>query len=66
MTAKSHHKTTHSDKQAHVLAIDLGGSSLKIALISDRGDVIANTNEKIATTFLPKGGVEQDPIYKDS
>jgi len=61
MTAKPYHKTTHNDKQAYVLGIDLGGSGPKIALVSDKGEVIASTDEKITTIFLPGGGVEQDP-----
>jgi len=61
MTVKPYHKTIHRDKQVYVLTIDLGGSDPKIALVSDSGDVIASTDETIATTFLSGGGVGQDP-----
>jgi xylulokinase len=61
MTTNSYHKTSSSDKQAYVLAIDLGGGGLKIALVSDRCEVVAGVDEKITTTILHGGGVEQDP-----
>ena len=35
MTTKPYHKTSSSDKQAYVLATDLGGGGLKIALVSE-------------------------------
>jgi xylulokinase len=46
----------------YVLAIDLGTSSAKVALISMRGDVAGWECEPIGLTLLPNGGAEQDPL----
>jgi len=61
MSSQSYHKTDNTDKQAYVLAIDLGSGGHKIALVSDRGEIVASADEQIATTMLPGGGAEQDP-----
>ena len=45
----------------HVLAIDLGTSALKVALVSTDGQVVASEQEKCQVTLLPGGGAEQDP-----
>ncbi|HXP18102.1 MAG TPA: FGGY-family carbohydrate kinase [Streptosporangiaceae bacterium] len=45
----------------HILAIDLGTSALKVALVSMAGDVIAAEQETCAVSLLPGGGAEQDP-----
>jgi xylulokinase len=44
-----------------VLAIDLGSSGPKVALVSDRGEMVAHARETVPTYFLPEGGAEQDP-----
>jgi xylulokinase len=46
----------------YVLAIDLGTSSAKVALISMRGDVAGWECEPMGLTLLPNGGAEQDPL----
>jgi len=61
MINNAYHKTANGDRQVYVLAIDLGSGGFKIALISDRGEVLAGVEEKIATIMLPNGGAEQDP-----
>ena len=45
----------------HVLAIDLGTSALKVALVSMAGGVVASEQEACTVTLLPGGGAEQDP-----
>src|SRR5262245_6062302 len=45
----------------HVLAIDLGTSGLKVALVSERGEVVASTVRPVVTQLLPDSGAEQDP-----
>ena len=45
----------------YVLAIDLGSSALKTAIVSDDGEVVASAEAPIRTHFLPGGGAEQDP-----
>jgi len=45
----------------HVLAIDLGTSALKVALVSTAGDVVAAEEETHEVTLFPGGGAEQDP-----
>lgn len=44
-----------------VLAVDLGSGGPKVALVSDRGEVIGYVRRSVETTFLGGGGVEQDP-----
>ena len=45
----------------HILAIDLGTSALKVALVSVTGEVIAAGEEAHQVQLLPGGGAEQDP-----
>jgi xylulokinase len=45
----------------HVLAIDLGTSALKVALVSLDGVVVAAEEEACRVRLLPGGGAEQDP-----
>jgi len=45
----------------HVLAIDLGTSALKVALVSVAGEVVAAEEEAHQAELLPGGGAEQDP-----
>jgi xylulokinase len=47
----------------HVLAIDLGTSALKVALVSTAGQVVAAEQETHEVTLLPGGGAEQDPRH---
>ena len=51
--------TATSDK--YILAIDLGTSGPKTALVSTRGEVIACEFESIDLLILPNGGAEQRP-----
>jgi xylulokinase len=48
--------------EKYVLAIDLGTSSAKVALISTRGEVAGWECEPMRLTLLPNGGAEQDPL----
>ena len=45
----------------HIVAIDLGTSALKVALVSARGDVVASEQEVCRVDLRPGGGAEQDP-----
>jgi xylulokinase len=45
----------------HILAIDLGTSALKVALVSVAGEVVAAEEEAHQVQLLPGGGAEQDP-----
>jgi xylulokinase len=47
--------------ERYVLAIDMGSGSVKAALVSRQGEVIASANREIHTRYLPGGGAEQDP-----
>ncbi len=45
----------------YILAIDLGTSSAKVALVSERGEVVGWEGETLQLFLLPGGGAEQDP-----
>jgi xylulokinase len=60
MTTASHNISDAPGTSKHVLAIDLGSSSVKAAVISDAGEVMASAGEPITTYLLPNGGAEQD------
>lgn len=45
----------------HALAIDLGTSGPKVALVSDEGQVSARAVRGIQTYYIPPNGAEQDP-----
>jgi xylulokinase len=45
----------------HVLAIDLGTSGPKVALVASDGSVLGAQTEPIELILLPDGGAEQDP-----
>jgi len=46
----------------HILAIDLGTSALKVALVSTAGEVVGSEQETSPVILLPGGGAEQDPM----
>ena len=46
---------------ASVLAVDLGTSGLKVAVVDEAGRVRGSASASLTTTFLPGGGAEQDP-----
>ncbi|MBT7038567.1 MAG: xylulose kinase, partial [Bacteroidetes bacterium] len=50
-----------SSDTKYVLAIDLGTSGPKVAIVSMLGDVLDHEFEKTDTIFLPNGGVEENP-----
>ena len=47
----------------HILAIDLGTSALKVALVSTGGEVVASEQDTCQVRLLPGGGAEQDPRH---
>ncbi|GIW45188.1 MAG: carbohydrate kinase [Candidatus Binatia bacterium] len=49
------------DRDPWVLAIDMGTSAVKAALVSSRGEVASSATLPISTRLLPRGGAEQDP-----
>ena len=46
---------------SHVLAIDLGTSGPKVALVSNRGEVLAKSTASVDLILHEGGGAEQDP-----
>ena len=48
--------------ECYVLAIDLGSSDLKAALVGDDGRIVASAARPTRTELLPDGGAEQDPL----
>jgi len=52
--------TTEQPQQKYVLALDLGSTGLKAAIVSDMGDVVARAYEPNEMILLPDGGAEQD------
>lgn len=46
---------------AHVVAIDLGTTGVKVAVVDDTGRVHAGAGEVLPVVTTPDGGVEQDP-----
>jgi xylulokinase len=51
--------TTSRDQ--YILAVDLGTSGCKAALVSSQGKVLAWEFESVETLLFPNGGAEQDP-----
>jgi len=47
--------------EKYILAIDLGTSALKVALVSLEGEIVASATEPMGVTLLAGGGAEQDP-----
>lgn len=48
-------------RKQHIVAIDLGTSGPKVALVSTDGEVLAHEQRKNRVLILPGGGAEQDP-----
>lgn len=46
---------------ANVLAIDLGTTGVKVAIVDESGAVLASTGEVLPMIFTGDGGAEQDP-----
>ena len=44
-----------------VLAIDLGTTGVKVAVVDPDGTVLASAGEVLSLLFTSDGGVEQDP-----
>jgi len=51
---------TENESRKYVLALDLGSSGLKAAIVSDEGNVVAHAYEPYGIIILPDGGAEQD------
>ncbi len=45
----------------HILAVDLGTTALKVALVDTSGRVVRSREAPCQVTLLPGGGAEQDP-----
>ena len=54
-------RMTAPEATSYVLAIDLGSSGPKVALFSDRCQLVAQTSRTTSTFLTPDGGGEQDP-----
>ncbi|HUW65165.1 MAG TPA: FGGY-family carbohydrate kinase [Spirochaetia bacterium] len=48
-------------QDGYILGIDLGTSSVKLALVQTDGLVVASDTEPVSLLLTPDGGVEQDP-----
>jgi len=44
-----------------VLAIDLGSGGPKVAVVSERGEILSSARGTVPTLFVDGGGAEQDP-----
>ncbi len=44
----------------HILAIDLGSSGVKVAVVDEEGRVLGHGSEALPMVFLPGGGAEQN------
>ncbi|MFQ5614362.1 MAG: FGGY-family carbohydrate kinase [Anaerolineae bacterium] len=47
--------------EKYILAVDLGTSGPKVALVSTQGEIVASEIEQTPVLLLPDGGAEQDP-----
>jgi xylulokinase len=45
----------------HIVAVDLGSSGVKVAIVDETGNVLAAASALLPTTFGPGGSAEQDP-----
>ena len=45
----------------HVMAVDLGSTGIKVAVVDETGRVRSSAGEVIPLVFTADGGVEQDP-----
>ena len=50
-----------AESSRYVLAVDLGTSGPKVALVSTDGEIIGHEYERTELLLLPGGGAEQDP-----
>ncbi len=50
-----------SARERCILAIDLGTSGPKVALVTPEGEILAHAYAPTEIRFLPDGGIEQDP-----
>jgi xylulokinase len=50
------------EREPYIMAVDLGTSALKTALISISGKVVGWEVQEIPLHVLPEGGAEQDPL----
>jgi xylulokinase len=44
-----------------VLAIDLGSGGPKVAIVTERGEILSHARARVSTLFVEGGGAEQDP-----
>ena len=49
------------ESTTYVLAIDLGTSGPKVALVSERGEILGKASESVDLILIHGGGAEQDP-----
>jgi xylulokinase len=50
------------ESEQYVLAIDLGTSGPKVALVSKRGEIVGGSTESVDLILSEGGGAEQDPL----
>jgi xylulokinase len=49
------------NNERSVLAIDLGSGGPKVAVVSERGEILSSARETVPTLFVDGGGAEQNP-----
>jgi xylulokinase len=50
-----------TNDERSVLAIDLGSGGPKVAVVTERGEILSHARATISTLFVEGGGAEQDP-----
>ena len=55
-----------NDSGPYVLAVDLGTSGPKAAVVSLQGRIVSTGRARVETIFLPGDGAEQDPESVDA
>ncbi len=60
MTEQKDEKISQLDSNRYVLVIDLGSTGIKAAVVSNSGDVVSSSYEKIDVHLFQNGGAEQD------
>ena len=51
-----------ANKERSVLAIDLGSGGPKVAVVTERGEILAHARGSVETLFVDGGGAEQNPF----
>ncbi|HXY32683.1 MAG TPA: FGGY-family carbohydrate kinase [Planctomycetaceae bacterium] len=50
-----------SDHPRSILAVDLGSGGPKVAVVTERGEILSHARRSVSTLFVDDGGAEQNP-----